>query len=189
MRTNLQFNKKVVWNFLLKYEASFAGTRNFFHWNEIKKQVVVARTQKGEEKSASFLLKVASVAFFFREMNSQKDCEISAEASTKSAWDAWSVLFFDPTPLYKRAIIIVMSTSHVHYVQTRRIWTYEMHLCKMHLYKIEAKKRILMNEDCITDLTKILGYKFHWEEFTEICYRLFSKNYVKSTHLVFFFPV
>ena len=64
-RTNLQFNKKVVWNFLLKYEASFAGTRNFFHWNEIKKQVVVVSTQKRGRKSASFLPKVASVAFFF----------------------------------------------------------------------------------------------------------------------------
>ena len=64
MRTNLQFNKKVVWNFLLKYEASFAGTRNFFHWNEIKEQVVVARTQKGEEKASHFCQKLHRLHFF-----------------------------------------------------------------------------------------------------------------------------
>ena len=64
-RTNLQFNKKVVWNFLLKYEASFAGTRNFFHWNEIKKQVVVARTQKGEEKAPLFCQNLHRLHFFF----------------------------------------------------------------------------------------------------------------------------
>ena len=144
--------------------------------------------RRGKKKRLFFAKSCIGCIFFFVEMNSQKDCEISAEASTKSAWDAWSVLFFDPTPLYKRAIIIVMSTSHVHYVQTRRIWTYEMHLCKMHLYKIEAKKRILMNEDCITDLTKILGYKFHWEEFTEICYRLFFKKIREiNAFSIFFF--